>query len=193
LVDGDSYEPKNESRQEFVGYGNKARLKCVELQQRFKNLNFQDYPFFLDEAVAPEIIKERSIVFVAVDNHKTRKLISDYAKKLNDILIISGGNELTDGNVQIYFRKEGNDITPSLTDYHPEIDNPEDKSPDEMSCEELSKSQPQLFFTNLMVAGHMCSAFYNLIERNDPKISEVYFDLITMNAHSKTRVPKKKN
>lgn len=191
LVDGDEYEFKNLERQEFNGFGNKAAVKAKELQAKFSKIQFNDYQTFLNDITAPEIIKENSIVFVAVDNHKTRRLVSNYAKNLNDIIIISGGNELTDGNVQIYIRKGGIDVTPSLTDYHPEIQNPEDKSPDEMSCEELSKSEPQLYFTNFMVAGHMCSAFYNIIEKNNYKISEVYFDLTTMNASSKTRVPKK--
>lgn len=192
LVDGDAYEPKNHSRQEFVGcFGNKATSKSKELQAKFSNLIFNEYPYFLNEELATEIIKENSVVFVAVDNHKTRKLVSDYAKKLSNITVISGGNELTDGNVQIFIRKDGVDITPSLTDYHPEIENPQDKSPVEMSCEELSKAEPQLFFTNFLVAGHMCSAFYNIIEKNNVKISEVYFDLLTMNSNAKTRVPKK--
>ena len=191
LVDGDEYEFKNLERQEFNGFGNKAEVKTKELRAKFSKIQFNDYQTFLNEITAPEIIKENSIVFVAVDNHKTRRLVSNYAKNLNDIIIISGGNELTDGNVQIYIRKGGIDVTPSLTDYHPEIQNPEDKSPDEMSCEELSKSEPQLYFTNFMVAGYMCSAFYNIIEKNNYKISEVYFDLTTMNASSKTRVPKK--
>lgn len=192
LVDGDTYEPKNRARQEFMGaYANKASTKTRELQEKFKNLNFNDYPYFLDESLAPAVIKENSVVFVAVDNHKTRKLVSDYAKKLNDIIVISGGNELTDGNIQIFIRKGGEDITPSLTDYHPEIQEPQDKSPDEMSCEELSNSAPQLFFTNFLVAGHMCSAFYNVIEKNNLKISEVYFDLLSMNSNAKVRQPKK--
>ena len=191
LVDGDEYEFKNLERQEFNGFGNKAEVKTKELRAKFSKIQFNDYQTFLNEITAPEIIKENSIVFVAVDNHKTRRLVSNYAKNLNDIIIISGGYELTDGNVQIYIRKGGIDVTPSLTDYHPEIQNPEDKSPDEMSCEELSKSEPQLYFTNFMVAGYMCSAFYNIIEKNNYKISEVYFDLTTMNASSKTRVPKK--
>jgi len=191
LVDGDEYEFKNLERQEFNGFGNKAEVKAKELRAKFSKIQFNDYQTFLNEVTAPEIIKENSVVFVAVDNHKTRRLVSNYAKKLNDIIIISGGNELTDGNVQIYIRKGGIDVTPSLTDYHPEIQEATDKSPDEMSCEELSKSEPQLYFTNFMVAGHMCSAFYNIFEKNNYKISEVYFDLTTMNASSKTRVPKK--
>ena len=192
LVDGDDYEFKNNERQEFISYGNKAIVKSVELQSKFQNIIFNSCPEFLSEENAPNIIKEESIVFVGVDNHTTRKLVSDYAKKLNDTVVISGGNDLTDGNVQIFIRKGGIDVTPSLTDYHPEIKDPKDKSPSEMSCEELSlSSAPQLFFTNFMVAAHMCSAFYNIIEKNNYKISEVYFDLLSMNSNSKIRVPKK--
>lgn len=190
LVDGDEYEHKNTSRQEFYNFGNKANVKNRELSNRFQNINYRDFQMFLDENNISEIISENSIVFVSVDNHKTRRLVSNYAKKLNDVIIISGGNELTDGNVQIFIRKGGENVTPSLTDYHPEIENPLDKSPDEMSCEELSHAEPQLYFTNFMVAGHMCSAFYNIIERNNYKISEVYFDILSMNSNSKTRVPK---
>ena len=190
LVDGDDYEYKNISRQEFYNYGNKANVKKRELSNRFQNIDYLDFQMFLDENNISEIVTENSIVFVSVDNHKTRRLVSNYAKKLNNVIVISGGNELTDGNIQIFIRKGGENVTPSLTDYHPEIENPLDKSPDEMSCEELSHAEPQLYFTNFMVAGHMCSAFYNIIERNNYKISEVYFDILSMNSNSKTRVPK---
>jgi len=190
LVDGDDYEFKNNERQEFVSYGNKAIVKYNELKSKFQNISFNYCQEFISEENAENIITENSIVFVGVDNHKTRKLVSEYAKKLNDVIVISGGNDLTDGNVQIFIRKGGLDVTPSLTDYHPEIKDPKDKSPLEMSCEELSVSAPQLFFTNFMVAAHMCSAFYNIIEKQNYKISEVYFDLLSMNANSKVRTPK---
>lgn len=191
LVDGDTYELKNTERQEFINFGNKAEIKKRELELKFNKINYVDYPQFIDDKTIHEIIKENSVVFIAVDNHKTRKLVSDYAKSLNDITVISGGNELTDGNVQIFIRKEGQNITPSLTDYHPEIENSTDKLPSEMSCEELSNSQPQLYFTNFMIAGYMCSAFYNIFEKQNCSISEIYFDLLTMNSNAKTRTPKK--
>ena len=138
LVDGDDYEFKNNERQEFVSYGNKAIVKYNELKSKFQNISFNYCQEFISEENAENIITENSIVFVGVDNHKTRKLVSEYAKKLNDVIVISGGNDLTDGNVQIFIRKGGLDVTPSLTDYHPEIKDPKDKSPLEMSCEELS-------------------------------------------------------
>jgi len=193
LVDGDKYEFKNTKRQEFNGFGNKAEIKCAELKDKFTSINFVDHSVFVDENTISSIINENTIVFVGVDNHRTRLIISEYAENLKDIVIISGGNELTDGNVQVFIKKDGVNITPSLTDYHPEIENATDKLPNEMSCEELSNSKPQLYFTNFMVASYMCAAFYNIIENNNYNFSEIYFDLLTMNANCKKRVPKTKN
>lgn len=189
LVDGDYYEEKNFERQDFFSLGNKASVKASELKSRYENIEFKDIPYFIDETIVDKVITEGDTVFLAVDNHKTRKLVSDYAKNLKDITIISGGNDLTDGNVQIYVRKGGENLTPSLTDYHPEIENPEDKLPNEMSCEELQNSEPQLFFTNLGVATIMCWSFYN-IKNMDLTNSEIYFDIKSMRAHSTSREPK---
>lgn len=189
LIDGDYYEEKNTERQEFESYGNKAESKCRELQRKFNNLELKAYPYFIDDETKRVFICEDDIVFLGVDNHKTRKLVSDQAKTLKNIIIISGGNELTDGNVQLFIRKEGVNLTPSLTDYHPEIENPVDKLPGEMSCEELHNSEPQLYFTNLGVATFMAFTFYNVLKGNF-KFSEVYFDMVTMKADSKTRKTK---
>lgn len=192
LIDGDTYEPKNFERQEFEQFGNKSIVKSMELRNKFNNIKVISCPFFINDRNISDVIKEESIVLICVDNHKTRRLISKHCENLNNVTVISGGNELTDGNVQIFIRKGGNNETPSLTEFHQEIENTEDKSPDELSCEELSKAEPQLFFTNFMVAAHMASAFYNITEKKNYKYSEVYFDILTMNSNSKIRVSKNK-
>jgi len=187
LIDGDDYELKNLERQEFFNFGNKALVKCDELSTKFEFVKFSGLPYFVDQDTVQRLIENGDIVFIAVDNHKARKIISDRVKSLENVVVISGGNELLDGNIQIYLRKEGYDLTPTLTAYHPEIENPMDKLPSEMSCEELSKSDPQIFFVNLGVATLMCWAFYNVIVRNETRYSEVYFDMSTMCADSKQR------
>lgn len=192
LVDGDAYERKNLERQEFLEFGNKATIKEVELSRKFSGINISHIPYFVNEEIISEVIEENDTVLLGVDNHKTRKLVSDFCKELHDVTLISGGNEFTDGNVQIYVRREGKDLTPDLSSYHPEIQNPVDKSPDEMSCEELSQSEPQLFFTNLGVATIMCWAFYNVAIKENYKFSEVYFDVLTMSADSKFRSVKRR-
>jgi hypothetical protein len=117
-------------------------------------------------------------------------IVSNYCKELQDVTLISGGNEFTDGNVQIYVRKEGKDLTPDLCAYHPEIANPDDKLPEEMSCEELSNSDPQLYFTNLGVATLMCWSFYNVVIKEQYERSEVYFDMLSMTTDAKIRIVK---
>ena len=191
LIDGDHYELKNNERQTFMKLGNKASVKCFELSLKFNNIHFQDFNEFINEENVAELIDGNSIVFVCVDNHITRKIISDYCQTINDITVISGGNEFTDGNVQLYQRKGGVDVTASLTDYHPEIEYPEDQSPEDMSCEELSHSEPQLLFTNLSVATIMCWMFYAVCQNKDvTKFGEVYFDITTMATLAKLRNPK---
>lgn len=190
LVDGDMYEYKNYERQEFNLMGNKAETKLSELSLKFDSINFSAIPQYVNESNISSIIYDSSIVFLCVDNHKSRMIINNYCMKLHSVILISGGNELTDGNAQLYVRKGGKDLTPDLCAYHPEIANPTDKLPEEMSCEELSQSQPQLYFTNLGVATLMCWLFYNAIVKRQYEKSEVYFDILNMNSHAKTRMVK---
>lgn len=190
LVDGDKYEHKNYERQEFTRMGNKADIKSTELQMKFSELRFDICDSFVNEKNIADIIDEGDIVFLCVDNHKTRMIVSNYCKELQDVILISGGNEFTDGNVQIYVRKGRKDLTPDLCAYHPEIANPDDKLPEEMSCEELSKSDPQLYFTNLGVATLMCWSFYNVVIKEQYERSEVYFDMLSMTTDAKIRIVK---
>ncbi len=190
LVDGDQYELKNYERQDFNYIGNKAEVKTKELEIKFKQLKINSINQYVNDENISTIIQNKDIVLLGVDNHKTRQLISNYCNCLDEIILISGGNDFIDGNVQIYIRKGGENITPSLCDYHQEIKNPDDKHPDEMSCEELSKSEPQLLFTNLGVATIMCWAFYNVIVKKNYQFCEIYFDILTMKADSKKRICK---
>ena len=187
LVDGDSFEQKNLERQDFTTFENKAESKWKELSRKFKRIRIRALNKYVDNDTVSELIKEKNIIFLAVDNHKTRMIVSDHCKTLNDVILISGGNEYTDGNAQLYIRKEGKDLTPDLCEYHPEIRTPEDKLPEEMSCEELANSEPQLYFTNLTVATIMCWLFYNAVVNNKYTKSEVYFDISTMSVDAKTR------
>ena len=115
------------------------------------------------------MVEESDILFVCVDNHSTRRTVSNRCRKLGEVLLISGGNDGiengrpgTFGNVMVYTREKARDVTNPLTRFHPEIARPADKRPDEMSCAELTKSAaPQLLFTNLAVASAMLGVFYS--------------------------------
>lgn len=184
LIDGDVYEARNAERQEFPDIGNKAEMSSIRVKKSFPGLSVEWKPCYVTDENAFLYINEGDTIFLCVDNHATRKLVSDRCGELKEVILISGGNEFHDGNVQIYVRKKGKDFTPSLTQFHPEIEHPQDQNPGEMSCEELaSAGVQQLIFANLAVATHMLSAFWVTrvaLQENRPlPYDEQYFDLST--------------
>ena len=178
LIDGDRFERANASRQSFSRLGNKAEVKAQELAQEFENLSLRAVPEFVTVENVSRLIREGEVVLLMVDNHASRKLVSDHAATLPEITLISGGNDFVDGNVQVYTRGQGRDLTPSLSRYHPEIAQPQDRNPADLSCEELmAAGEPQLLFTNLMVATMMLNAFYAW-SRDRLNYSEAYLDIL---------------
>lgn len=190
LLDGDKFEPSNASRMLFGKHGNKAGVVRKELLPRFKDsrLSMVDWREYVTTENIGEIIHAGNIVILCVDNHATRKLVNDHCAKLKNIVLISGGNDGvgkdsggevrqgTYGNVQIYIRKGGRDITPPLTQFHPEIEHPKDKMPHELNCTELVTSTPQILFSNLAVASGMLNTLLLYLSGQLP-YSELGFDI----------------
>ncbi|MDO9531938.1 MAG: ThiF family adenylyltransferase [Deltaproteobacteria bacterium] len=178
LIDGDRFERGNAARQAFSGLGNKAEVKAGELARDYEAVAFRSKPEYVTEDNVAHLIGEGEVVFLMVDNHASRHLVSRHASSLADLSLISGGNDYEDGNVQVYIRQGGLDLTPSLARYHPEIATPQDRNPAALSCEELmAAGAPQLLFANLMVASLMLNAFYGLREGR-LNYSEVYLDIL---------------
>lgn len=192
LADGDVFEPKNRSRQNFDQrladeLYNKADTRATELAAKFPEIVVTPFPAFVNSANAASVVREGDVVFVAVDNHTSRKLLDEHASTLRNVTLISGGNDYHDGNAQVHQRRDGVDVTAPITYAHPEIAYPEphDKHPDDMSCEDKARAgSPQLIFANLKVASLMLDGFWTAEEkgRGGPAIdippwSEVYFDI----------------
>jgi molybdopterin/thiamine biosynthesis adenylyltransferase len=187
LIDGDRFERSNAARQTFSRLGNKAEVKALELAQDYEALAFRATPEYVTEDNVARLIGEGEVVFLMVDNHASRNLISRHAASLGDLTLISGGNDYEDGNVQVYLRQGGQDLTPSLSRYHPEIADPQDQNPATLSCEELmAAGAPQLLFANLMVASLMLNAFYT-IRQGSLNYSEVYLDILQNLCRAVTR------
>jgi hypothetical protein len=170
LVDGDDFEPHNADRQSFTSLGNKAQVKASEMANLLAESCLTVVP--VPEYIRPEnignIIKTGDYVFLCVDNHPTRRLVSEHWETLSDVTLLSGGNEGvsppdkrgTYGNVQVAIRNSGKNVTVPITKYHPEIVQTKEKLPHELSCGQLAASTPQILFTNLAVASAMLNAFF---------------------------------
>ena len=125
------------------------------------------------------IVREGDIVLLAVDNHAARALVDRHVATLEDATLISGGNDETDGNVQLVRRRDGWSVDGHLVEIHPEIgEAADDGAPREPGCQVLAAERPQLLVTNLMVASAMLNALWQVVERGSVPYSEVYLDVI---------------
>ncbi|MDP3985374.1 MAG: ThiF family adenylyltransferase [bacterium] len=185
LVDGDVFEPPNIERQSFRRIGPKATVKAEELREKFPKLQIDALAEYITPENAAFILLPEEVVLLCVDNHKTRKLVSDEAGHVDNIVVISGGNDAAIGNGMIYVRKDGKDCTPPFTQDHPEISEPRDRAPYEMSCQELAESGvPQIFFANLNAAIGMANAFWRWLKDPEKFLSEKLGDLEVETAYT---------
>src|SRR5512139_1740222 len=80
LVDGDIFEYKNLDRQDFdetaIGT-NKAVAWTESIKRRYPDLAVKFHDEYATYRNVEEFIPEGSVVFCAVDNHASRKLLSD--------------------------------------------------------------------------------------------------------------------
>jgi len=194
LIDGDTYYEENKPRVLFEEYDNKALVKAQELSQALNDrIRILPVPHYLTPRNIRKLVVDQDILFLCVDNHATRKIVSDRCRKLKNTLLVSGGNDGiedgrtgTFGNVQIYSRHDGRNDTNPLTQFHPEIRNPQDKRPDELGCEPLTQNAPQLLFTNLTVAATMLGTFYAWLQ-GSLDYEELYLDIAHGNFAKATR------
>ncbi|MBU1695063.1 MAG: ThiF family adenylyltransferase [Verrucomicrobia bacterium] len=183
LLDGDAFEPANAARMFFSRPGNKAAVLSEDLQPFLagSRVTLLAAGEFITAENMPRWIVPGDVVFLCVDNHATRKLVSDFCagrgghSAPQDITLISGGNDGietaadgearrgTYGNVQVYLRRNGEDVTPDLCKFHPEIQTPRDHLPTDKGCSEMMDSVPQLVFANLLVASVMLNTFFLLV------------------------------
>ena len=207
LVDGDSYEEKNKTRQEFEEFGNKAEVLAAELAPQFVDTTIIGLPKWIiedsDEAknynpdneesvdgsavagkvAAVDLLDENDVVFAVVDNFATRKILFDAAAQVDNIDVFTGGND--DGYFGSYIhyqRRNGTDITPnpSTSERFEEYNNPADRNPGEMSCQERAEIEggTQIMATNNLVASVLAMRSHAVVFGGDePNPSLIYLQL----------------
>ena len=181
VVDGDAYESKNLSRQmfdpSFVGVN-----KAEALASMYPQYPIRAIPKFIGEHELENLMEEHSTIFIGVDNFSLRALVEARAIKLRNCIVINAGNEMHDGNIQLWVRENGRNKTPRLSFCHPEIAyfGSEDRSA--MSCLQVSQlpGGEQLIIANMAAAQNMLSMLWRYHtglwkEKTSP--TEIQFDL----------------
>jgi hypothetical protein len=167
-VDGDAFEESNRGRMIFARLGPKAVVLAEELAEPYGDrVNILPVPEYVTAENVASLISSGDAVFCQPDNHATRRLVERRCASLADVALFSGGNDGiedektgTYGNVQVFLRREGRDLTNPLSAFHPEIAEPADALPTDLGCAEAAASAPQLLFTNAAVASAMLAAYY---------------------------------
>lgn len=193
LVDGDAFEARNLGRQACaVGDLGTNKAEALARVARSSGLGVQVVPEYVSGTNVGHIIREGDFVLLAVDNHPARALADRHLATLRDATLISGGNDETDGNVQLVRRRGGWSVDGHLVEIHPEIgEAPGDPVPGDDGCLAHADERPQILATNLMVASAMLSCLWQLLETGSVPYSEVFLDTArcAMRSRSWFRVP----
>lgn len=148
IIDGDEFEQKNRSRQLFLSMGNKAASLAAELAPQYDKTFIIPIPKWVveevkegdsgeDKVVASDFLQEGDVIFPVVDNFMARKVVFDAAAKLDNVDVISAGNDdALFVSMYHYQRRDGKDVTMHPRLIHPEYENPPDRNPGELSCQE---------------------------------------------------------
>ena len=190
ILDGDDFQDSNRSRMNFSHDGNKAAVLCDDLIDLVieSSVTLTAVEEFVTADNLPRLFHNGDIILLTVDNHATRKLVSKFCEhELDEFALFSCGNDGieedssgralrgTYGNCQIYL--QGRYESPSLTRYHPEIDNPVDKLPTDIKhCTDIMASTPQILFANLAAASSLLNALW-LFLCDRLHYSELAFDI----------------
>jgi molybdopterin/thiamine biosynthesis adenylyltransferase len=179
LVDGDAYEPGNRTRQIFPADAIGSN-KAEALAEAYRGgLAVQAVADYLTEANVATVIRDGDLVLLAVDNHWTRFVVDKHLASLDEVTLISGGNDETDGNVQLVRRRNGEFVDGGLAEIHGEIGRAtEAEFAARNGCERQAEERPQLVVTNLMVASAMLNCLWAVLELGSVSYSEVYLDVV---------------
>lgn len=186
LIDGDTFNPRNAIRQ-GNGAGSKLvqRMRSLENDMLrvtyLRNMSIIGYNAFVNpdniamiippdppsnehNAEAEQLFSEDTllhgnVIFLCVDNVKTRYEVSMYAETLPDVIVINGGNEKVIGHVTVYERSRGEALDPNLPEVYPDIRPDADKRPDEVGCDYVAPQHDQIAVTNSIVANVMMAMF----------------------------------
>jgi hypothetical protein len=184
-VDGDRFEERNRARMLFGHTGPKAVVLAGEIAELYGDrVTIVPVPRYVTPRNVGDLIDEGDVIFCQPDNHATRRVVEQRCTRLRSVTLFSGGNDGVEngktgtyGNVQVYRRRAGRNLSNPLSRFHPEIAQPADQLPGK-GCAAALASAPQLLFTNLTVTAAMLGAFYAW-RAGQLDFEEVYFDILT--------------
>lgn len=183
LIDGDSFSGHNALRQAATR-GSKLAVQMQKIREKdawttwLHGLQLEGYDTYVKPSNMPQIFREFMInrncyyrpcpvIFLCVDNHKTRYEVSKWFEaNIENGLLINGGNERTTGNVTIYQKRWGSPFDPPIYKIYPEVNPNTDQRPDEVACGTVAVHNDQTALINQMIASVMLNMFRKYVTAN---------------------------
>jgi hypothetical protein len=166
--------------------GRNKGLVLAERYSAAYGLGVHAYPHYLDDDTdISTLVCECSVVIGCVDNASSRKVLDSKLREYRDLVYIDSGNGAVpvvrmptpdapvgrderlrlresgwDGQVVCGARRNGETILPFPADTFPElveVEDADDRHPEEIPCGELTASAPQRMMTNLLAANVVLS------------------------------------
>lgn len=165
IIDGDAFDAGNLSRQLFDA-SMVTNNKADSMARMYNRYPVLSVPRFVGRNDLAEMVAEGDTVLICADNHSIRALVQERAEQMQDVVVINAGNEMHDGNVQLWVREGGENKTPKLTYGHPEIvfESADDRAA--MSCQQAAAlpGGGQLILANQQAASWMLAALWRYHE-----------------------------
>ena len=198
LVDGDTFNPRNSIRQgNGAGSKLSQSMRSLQTDMVritfLRNMHITGYNAYVNpmniSTIIPlepkynahnrearstyrysgrSITNDTTVIFLCVDNAKTRYEVSMYAETLPNVIVINGGNEKVVGHVTVYERVDGEALDPNLPEVYPDIRPDADKRPDEVGCDYVAPKHDQIAVTNSIVANVMMAMFNKWVRGGVP-------------------------
>ena len=187
VIDGDEIEPHNLERQLFQN-NYVGENKANALVAQYGHAALRALPEFVTDDNIAARINEGDTVLIAADNYDVRARIERHGLTLQNITVVNGGNESTDGSLQLWVRRDGKNVTPPLSFMHPEILTPSPHDPSKLDCQQRAQMPggEQTIVANMMSATQMLNAIRSLheweTEQRPLRWTQIFFDLQTGNA-----------
>ena len=199
VCDGDIVEEKNLVRQNFTEADlglNKARVVAERYSSVF-GLETSYVPDFiesaekLEELTKPDVLRvseysgktvtELVILIGAVDNNRSRQLCHEVFLKAENLVYIDSGNGEYTGQVVCGIRRNRKTYYKPVGALYPDLAQPDDLFPSEVSCADASVSAPQTIVANLMAATAVVTMIYNILVVGSSTVQQATFSTKTVN------------
>ncbi|GAB2045992.1 hypothetical protein AGATL06_24910 [Agathobaculum sp. TL06] len=189
LCDGDIVEKNNLVRQNFVSC-DLGRNKAEVLAERYSaafGMACRYMPRYIESEdelrrlLQPEQKDALVILLGCVDNNRSRRMCNEVFYQAKNLVYIDSGNGLVNGQVVCGVRKGGRTLRKPVAGFYPDILDPTDKFPSELSCAEASVSSPQAMTANLMAATLVLCMLYNIIAGGELDTRMTTFSSKTVN------------